>query len=47
MCLKPRFYVGKSFGTIEVRFPGTKEVEVGTINEEDGLGHCKTGEALQ
>lgn len=40
MGLKPRFYIGKSFGTVDVRFPGSKEVEVGTIYEEDGLGHC-------
>lgn len=44
MALEPIFYVGKGFGTIDMRLPGSKEVEVGAIYEEDGLGHCGRGE---
>lgn len=44
MGFKPRFYIGKSFAAVEVRLPGSKEVEVGTIYEEDGLSHRENDE---
>lgn len=41
MGLESRFYIGKSFAAVKVRLPGSKEVEVGAVYEENGLSHCE------